>query len=370
MTRLPHVGKQAVRVTGTLVLVPLLSVCAEGGPTRLQDDFELTCSIPVESILAGARKDGIPSLTDPLLLAPTGSGPAWPDLGDRVVAAIVGGESIAVPIRLFWYHEIVNVTLGGTAVAITHCPLTGSTLAFDRGPVSGAAFGVSGLLYQNNLMMYDRSGGSESLWPQMYRGARCGDRDGVELPMVPVVEMTWGGWLALHPDTRVVSEQTGFSFDYDDYPYGAYDQPTNQQLLYPLARPMDRRRPPKERAIGVPDGDGGIVFPFGELLARAGGGAVSAVHSDVSSGDLVVFWDSRRQGAMAFRPAVDGQALTFSVVGDDLVDAETGSSWTVGGQATAGPLAGRVLEPIPEAFVAYWFAWPVFYPEVDLWTSS
>ncbi len=356
-------------LTGTLAAACFLSACNDGGPVRTNEELALTCSIPTASILAGARKDGIPALTDPQLLMPNGAGPAYPDLDERIVAAFVGGEAIAVPIRLFWYHEIVNVSLGGQLVAITHCPLTGSTLAFDRGPVDGAEFGVSGLLYQNNLLMYDRSGASESLWPQMYRGARCGDRDGVQLPMIPVVEMNWGGWLGLHPETRVVSKATGFGFDYEDYPYGRYDEPDNDQLLFPLADPMDRRRPPKERVIGVPDGDGGVAFPFGELVERAGSGDLAVVHGSTSEGEFVVMWDGRRDGALVFRPEVAGQTLTFSVSGTEIIDAETGSSWTAGGQATQGPLAGEAMEPVPEAFVAYWFAWPVFYPNVELWAA-
>jgi hypothetical protein len=73
----------------------------------------------------------------------------------------------------------------------------------------GAEFGVSGLLYRNNLIIYDRNT-EESLWPQMARGARCGVRHGSDLVMFPTVEMTWTGWRALHPRTRVVSSETEF----------------------------------------------------------------------------------------------------------------------------------------------------------------
>lgn len=363
--------RSVCRLTSAVTLVVAFG-CAPTGPVDPREEAELSCSIPVADILPGARKDGIPALTDPERLQGNSGDPRYPALEDRIIGVLFEGEPIAVPERIFWYHEIVNVTLAGSAVAVTHCPLTGSSLAFARGPVDGVEFGVSGLLYQNNLIMYDRSSGEESLWPQMLRGARCGDRDGLELPMVPVVEMTWAGWLTLYPDSEVVSEATGFDFDYDYYPYGDYNRPDNELVLYPLADPMDLRRPPKERALGIPDGEGGIAYPFGELVREAsrGGSDLAVVAGGTSGGDFVVFWDGRREGGMAFRPVIDARVLTFEVEGSAIRDVETGSAWTVDGVATSGPLFGRSLEPVAEAFVAYWFAWPAFYPDVELWRSS
>ncbi|HWP37185.1 MAG TPA: DUF3179 domain-containing (seleno)protein, partial [Gemmatimonadales bacterium] len=84
------------------------------------------------------------------------------------------------------------------------------------------------------------------------RGARCGTRMGTDLDMIPVIEMTWEGWVTLYPTTRVVSSETGFLRDYNAYPYGNYDEPDNASLLFPMPR-VDTRRPPKEH---VADGSG------------------------------------------------------------------------------------------------------------------
>ena len=72
---------------------------------------------------------------------------------------------------------------------------------------------------------------------------------------------------------------------------------------------------------------------------------------------------------MAYRPEASGQFLTFSASESGIVDEETGSTWRVDGFATDGPLAGSRIEAIPEAFVAFWFAWPEFYPEIRLWSG-
>ena len=164
----------------------------------------------------------------------------------------------------------------------------------------------------------------------------------------------------------MVADNTDFGRDYQAYPYGSYDQADSRQLLFPLQGSIDGRRPPKERVLGVPDGTGGVVFPFDALDAL---GEVAVVDGATSAGSFVVIWERRNGGAMAFRPELDGVPVTLQVVDGRIVDAETGSQWRLDGVALGGPLAGRRLEPVAEAFVAFWFAFPAFYPDLELWTG-
>ncbi|MEX0601117.1 MAG: DUF3179 domain-containing (seleno)protein, partial [Rhodothermales bacterium] len=136
----------------------------------------------------------------------------------RVIGLHFDGKPTAIPHNILWHHEIVNLNGSDMDLAVTYCPLTGSSMAFDRADLNGAEFGVSGLLFKNNLTMYDRRSG-ESLWPQMNREAGCGPNAGTALTMFPVVEMTWGGWRELHPDTEVISANTGFSRGYREEHY-------------------------------------------------------------------------------------------------------------------------------------------------------
>lgn len=348
-------------------ILVLASACGQSGLVDARDEsLDIECSVPTSEIHRGALRGVIPALTDPEL-AYWGDGDTdYLTPSDRIVGLMVGGEPVAIPLNIFWWHEIVNLNDGQGPIAVTHCPLTGSTLAFDRKAVGGAEFDVSGLLYENNLMMFDRSDGSESLWPQMARGARCGPKDGKPLPMAPVVEMTWEGWRDLHPTSKVVTSETGHIRDYTEYPYDDYDDIGNDYTLFPGSLQIDGRRPPKERALGIPDGAGGTVYPFGELTDA---GWTAAVHGSTSDGDYVVFWDRTVQGAAAFRPVADGRMLTFRAESGRIFDDQTDSEWQVDGHSTKGPLAGMSLEPVAEAFVAFWFAWPVFYPDLELWTA-
>lgn len=323
-----------------------------------------TCTIPTTFLAdGGPGVDGIPALTNPPLVDPTDPGAVYVRPTDRVIGLLIEGQPIAVPVNIGWWHEVVNLDIAGHSLAVSYCPLTGSSLVFERG---AATFGVSGLLFMNNLVMYDRTG-APSLWPQMARGARCGTRTGTQLPLFPAVEMTWTSWLALHPATQVVSSATGHSRDYRAYPYGDYEVENNAFLLAPVPR-IDGRRPPKERVLGIvlPDG-AGLAIPFGLLRATGGRKVVSTT---VGSKAAVVFWDPAAEGAAAFEPTIGGQNLTFTALVGGYADDQTGSTWTLDGRAVSGPLAGSVLQPVGDVFVAFWFAWALFYPDAALWTGA
>lgn len=334
----------------------------------------LDCAIPTEPFLdGGVGRDGIPALTidpstqeRPEFVDPGQDGTAYLQNSSRVIGLTVAGQAYAVPHNILWWHEIANLNLGEARIAVTYCPLTGSSMAFDRAVIGGGEFRVSGLLFRNNLTMFDNTS-QESLWPQMNRTAGCGPRTGTAVTMVPVVEMRWDGWQTLHPNTKVVSSNTRIVRDYTRYPYGDYEVRSNTRLL-DQRTPIDDRRPPKERVLGLPDGEGGVAFPFGAL--DEGEAPMRVVEETVGGEPVVIFWDSARRGAMAYRSVLDGQPLTFEVREGEIVDVETESTWRVDGVAASGPRAGTRLEPVADAYVAFWFAWATFQPETRLWEGT
>ena len=340
-----------------------------GGPTDTDTDtpaLTAECRELLAGTAVGAGKDGIRALTNPDLIAAHDVLNSYLLPTDRVIGIKVGSDYLAFPHNILWWHEITNMI--GLGLAITYCPLTGSSMVFHNTAADGATFGVSGLLFGNNLVMYDRTASGveadESLWPQMLAGARCGPAGGRSLTMYPSIEIEWGDWVALHPDTRVVSPNTPFDMDYRVYPYGNYEIESNLSTLMPLTD-FDDRRPPKERVLGIPFHEGGTVFPFGALRDL---GDLAVVHEIVgASVPIVVFWDSDAEAAVAFRPRVGVQALTFEVMNGAFVDVETGSHWSIDGEALSGPLLGSTLEIITEAYVSFWFAFSQFFPNLDLW---
>ena len=330
------------------------------------EDLECGDLNPLFLADGGVGRDGIPALTNPTFVSVEDEGATtYLSGGSRVIGLFLDGEWVAIPHNIMYRHEIVNLDRGSEQVAVTYCPLTGSALAFDRSSVDGAEFGVSGLLFQANLIMYDRNA-DDSLWPQMRGAAACGSRAGQALTRYPVVEMTWDGWRNLFTGATVVGVEP---FDVERYsvsPYGtAYENPDNPDYLgFPIPR-QDVRRPPKERVLGLPAHVGAdpIAFPFHAMEAR---GRAWVHEFDYAGEPAAVFWDAGSFAAVALRPVVGDQALTFRVEDDAIVDNETGSSWSVAGEAISGSLEGGRLPVIPEAYVAFWLAWAAFHPGTEL----
>lgn len=345
-----------------------LSACAEeeGLPLGTDPNASSDCDLdPRYLVDGGVGRDGIPALTDPVFVpaVPRTDATSYFRDTDRVIAYWAAGEWLVIPHNVMWRHEIVNLP----EAAVTYCPLTGSALAFFRGDVDGAELGVSGLLYKANLIFYDRNQPDESLWPQMLGEARCGPRTGESLTPIPVIEMTWEGWVELHPDSKVLA-LTEDMFDpalYFFNPYGFdYEDLDNPDFLgFPI--PLDPRRLPKERVLGLPGGEGPIAYPF-EAMAEVGDLAVFELEH--AGEPVVIFWDATRRAAMAYRPVVDGEEVRFRVTEEGIVDDATGTVWAVDGTPRSGPLGGtrRRLDQIDEAYVAFWGAWAAFHPDTEL----
>ena len=355
-------------------LLPL-AACGGDGPlsSGVVQDQGPRCSVDESLFVSGGvAKDGIPALTDPVLVAADDAEAGYLRPDDRVIGLRVDTLVLAVPHNILWWHEIVNLNLPGRRLVVTYCPLTGSALAFDRSAVGGAEFGVSGILFRNNLVMYDRRD-VESLWPQMLAAAACGPKKGATLEPVAVREMSWEGWRRLYPDTRVLSSETGFDRNYRQYPYGGYED-LYEKPFVPVGGDPDPRRPPKERVLGIPDGKGGGAgFPFLALDAR---GALWVENVEVAGVRYVVIWDREVASAVAYRarplsavdtPVGPSGPLIFEVRDGRIVDRETESVWTVAGRSTEGALAGSRLEEAERAYVAFWFAWSAFNPDAVLW---
>ncbi len=192
-------------------------------------------------------KDCIPSIDDPSFES-VSSADSWLESDDVVFALDYKGEARAYAQRIMNWHEIVNDEVAGDPLAITFCPLCGSALAFDR-RVDGQVleFGVSGKLHNNDLVMYDRQ--TETLWQQITGEAIVGELFGNKLTQVPMSGMRWSQFKEEFPGGQVLSRNTGFSRNYDRYPYGDYEQ--DASTLFPVSGGVDDTIHPKTVVYGV-----------------------------------------------------------------------------------------------------------------------
>ena len=232
---------------------------AEPGSTvvrdvSLQSDFtgaRVNSSDLIQGCFGG--KDCIPSIDDPKFES-VQSANTWLSDSDLVFAIDYNGLEKAYPQRILNWHEIVNDSIRlrsgqDEAIAITFCPLCGSALGFERKVNQVITkFGVSGKLHNNDLVMYDRYEGN--LWQQITGEGIVGPaaRRNERLKQIPVVTTTWREWKKEHPNTLVLSRDTGHIRDYDLYPYGTYEQ--DDELLFGVKN-LDRSLPIKTPVYGI-----------------------------------------------------------------------------------------------------------------------
>ncbi|RMF29140.1 MAG: DUF3179 domain-containing protein [Bacteroidetes bacterium] len=340
-----------------------------GNPPPPPGNPNPTWLIPTNQVRdGGVGKDGIPSIDNPTFTTdPNASDLSFLQPNDLVVGIRIGDEVRAYPHPILDWHEIVNDNLNGTPVALTYCPLTGTAIAWDR-RVNGneTEFGVSGLLYNNNLMPYDRR--TNSVWSQMRLDAVNGELIGTKATTWPIIETTWATWKTLYPDARVLRRPGAFSRPYGQYPYineFGQDYREAEWLLFPISF-EDDRLPRKERVLGILVGEEAKVYTFDHFP-----GSELTLIADEFMGERYVVVGSQELNLLtAFGTTLpDGTVLELSPVQGQLpvlLEDQEGNQWDVFGVAVSGPRLGERL-PKPESYIGYFFAWGTFFPIVDIY---
>jgi hypothetical protein len=329
---------------------------------------DVPASVPLSEIRSGGPPpDGIPPIDAPTFEDVDAAG-EWLSDRDPVLVVTSGAETRAYPLAIMTFHEIVNDVVGGEPLVVTYCPLCNSGLVFER-TVDGEIldFGTSGRLYNSNLVMYDRS--TRSLWSQFTGEAIVGEHLGTTLERVPMQIVSFSELAARRSEAQVLSRDTGHSRPYGDNPYVGYDSAESPFLFDgPTGGPL----PPMTRVVAT-GGDGDpVAFPWEILTAER------VVEASVGGEPVVVVWapgtasalddadisESADVGAAGvFRPTVDGRRVTLEPDGDRrFTDLETGSTWSVTGQAIDGPLQGAMLERVPHDDT-FWFVQFAFRPD-------
>ena len=325
-------------------------------------------NFPLDLLVSGVPKDAIKALTNPKFVNPSDISYLKED--DLVLGVFMDGIAKAYPENIGWWHEIVNDRIGDQAISVTYCPLTGTGLNFAAESGDGQfELGVSGLIYNSNLVMYDRRDG-QTLYPQMYFTGVNGSYKGDVLKLLPVVEATWATWKRLYPKTLVISAATDHTRPYTSYPYRGYRQGF-PDLLFPLTpepwdNPVLTQTNLKDMVLGVRLNNHPKAYPFKNMGDRA------VINDQVGGTDLVVVWYREGQLAIPYDRRVDDRTLSLDIETStggfpfDMRDRETGSLWNIKGEAIEGELKGKRLNQIP-AHTAFWFAWATFWLDPDVW---
>lgn len=224
---------------------------AYSGDFRQEEPAE-DWTIPTANVFSSVGLDGIPAVDEPVFETFNNRDAIengyFVEDDELVIGIQMNDEIHLYPHSILNWHEIVNDQLGSTYFAMSFCPLTGTAIAWNRELDEGVTtFGVSGLLYNSNVMPYDRL--TTSVWSQMREDCVRGDLIGRNWTTYPVVETTWATWKRLLDSPNVLTRATGFNKDYDTNPYQDYIS-DNNFLAFPIEF-MDDRVPSKERVLGV-----------------------------------------------------------------------------------------------------------------------
>lgn len=230
------------------------------GSVDIATEYDLSnLTIPKDQIHTLLPRDAIPALTDPELIALDDA--TYLNDDDRIIDVTVANgstvESVAVPLKILNFHEVSNFTISGKPVAATYCPLCDSVTLVSRtvtnaeGKAEVLEFGVSGALYNSNVLMYDRT--HMGLWSQLGLKAVSGPMAGTDLDLLPVKIIPWSQFKSDHPEGQVISTNTGHDQRYNRNPYKNYfsDQ---DYLMVPLASHGDAL-PKKTLGLGIKAND-------------------------------------------------------------------------------------------------------------------
>ncbi len=305
----------------------------------------------------GPGKDGIPAIEEPEMIPATEID--YLDDSDLISGVRIGDIVVGYPHKILDYHEIINHTIDNSKIILSYCPLTGSALAWSSVESGDFTFGVSGLLYNSNLILYDRM--TDSNWSQMSILCVNGKRIGEVPEVYPVFETTWKTWKKINPDSLVMSLNTGYQRNYNEYPYG--DFKTSDNLIFSINN-SDTRLHLKERVHGISSGDSSVAYPissFGENL--------TILNHEINEEKIVVAISTGMNFAISFKRVLDdGTELEFTAINGKLpviMKDQSGNEWDLFGRSVSGPLKGEELGKLT-SHNAYWFAWAAFHPDTEI----
>ena len=343
-----------------LLFTACSGVTSETGDDNSSDNEWL---IPSEQVInGGVPKDGIPSIDNPQF-KPT-SEIEYVD-NERLITGVRVGDILkGYPHQVMDHHEITNDQFGQLPVCFTYCPLTGTGIAYER-VIEGEAveFGVSGLLFRNNLIPYDRKTGTNYSQMQM-RGVN-GERKGERLETFQVFQTKWSTWKELFPEAMVLTTETGYSRNYDIFLYGEDYLDEDTPPLFPLTVDDKVVQTYKKREYIVIQKDIDIDLAATKIFTIEDfDSGISLETGEIGETQYVVAGSSNHDFAVGFeRTLDDGTILNLEPVQNALpviMEDQEGNKWDILGRAVEGPRQGEQLTPTL-SYYGYEFAFGEFF---------
>lgn len=345
----------------TIICTIAVLLCACSNTNDSIQNQSSEWAIPINEIRdGGPGKDGIPSIDNPQFI--TAQEVTFLDDEDLVVGIFQDGVARAYPHIVLDWHEVVNDAINDSFFTLNYCPLTGTAFAWEStSNNTRTTFGVSGLLYNANLIMYDRN--TDSNWSQLLLECVNGSLLGSEPKLYKTVETNWATWRKLYPNTEVLSTQTGFPRSYGISPYGDYATNNNRFIFRPEI--LNSALPNKERVYAIIDNKTSKVYQF---TSFEGG---NAIKDSFNGNDYLIFGNNNL--VYGFKLEGEYTNLNFEYeqnnTSNSFLRDNEGNTWSIFGEALSGPRTGEKLTPV-KSVMSYWFAIAAFYPNPEIYSST
>jgi len=347
-----------------LIIFFLVSACAT---VQVSDNNSVDTKnwlIPSGEIYdGGPGKDGILALASPPLESI--SDVTYYTSNERVLLYKKGSDIRAYPLSILDWHEIINDKISGEDITISYCPLTGTGIGM-RGEVqqnnslTPTTFGVSGLLYNSNLILYDRL--TDSYWSQMRLQCVGGPLVGQQPVFAHLVETTFGTAKMLYPQALIVSNNTGIydASQYAIYPYGDY-RTNNNSLIFPISTDVNRL-PRKERVIGIITEQTNRVYRFASF-----DNSIKVINDELDGSQIVLAGSKSLDFIAAFKKSDAGAVMQkTSAAFPAIMEDSNGNIYDIFGEVIEGPDKGAKLYPL-KSFMGFWFAFGTFYQGIEIY---
>ena len=298
----------------------------------------------------GVAVNGVPPLDHPPTAEATSA--TWMGAEDIVFGVLIDGVAKAYPKKIVAWHEMVRDQVGQTPIALVYCTLCGSVIPYDtRVDGQSYTFGTSGLLYRSNKLMFDEE--TLTLWSSIYGRPVVGSlvAEGRQLKRLPVVTTSWKEWTAMHPETSVLTPETGHRRDYSEG--AAYaDYNATDRLWFEVPQ-TDDRLPNKTEVVTLVHADQPLALTRDFLKA-------SPLYTHTLGGERVLFVTDGSGGSRAYR--IGDQQFVERVDARTLVDS-TGNRWTLSEDSLS--YEAQTLDRLATS-PAFWFGWFAQHPETEL----
>ncbi len=341
-----------------------LTACADSFSGNNNSNLGKDWLIPANEVYdGGPGKDGIPALSNPAFVSPAEA--TYLSSSSRVLVYKNDNNVRIYPHAILNWHEIINDNVSGTKITISYCPLTGSGIGYEskveqEGISKETTFGVSGLLYNTNLILYDRL--TDSYWSQMRLQCVGGELKGQYPDFVPLLETSFASAKQMFPTATVVSSNTSIYSEnqYKRYPYGDY-RTNNNNLIFPVS-PDDNRLPRKERVLGIVSETVKRVYRFKNFS-----NSIQVINDDLGGIPVVIAGSKSFDFISAFRrpsPSVTMQETSLALPA--VMEDSNGNIYSVLGEVIQGAALGSRLKTV-QSFTAFWFSFGAFYPGIEIY---